>query len=444
MKKNLKVLIAILLAAAMAITIIGCSSGGQGGKTEAKAVKLSIWINGRDSFIGPSEQKLPQDQWYISKAIKRFEEANPGVTVELTVSPDALQAHQNFKTAGVAGNAPDIANLWTGQYIFGLKDVAATINDYIPKEDLDQINGWETVTVDFKKGNQIMGYPTPDNQVTFFLYNKQIIKDCGLDFDNNPPRTKEAFFDAMEKIKNKGYLPMATDEGKEFPYYFFYVGAYWWVQQNGIDPILAEDNGKGNFADDKALISALDMYHEIYAKGYMNEDAATSGDSWNKFLSGKVAMVPNVSTVVGDAIAALGEENVGVILPPEISDTAKIKNSHIGGPGQSLIISKNTKNIEMAVKFCSFLNSKKEVLEFYKVQPKVPIRKDITKQEMGLKDGTVAAKLFDWGQNYVFWVDNSLSSVVVDDFAKLLPLVLVGKMTPQELAQQIDKDKAQK
>jgi len=441
MKKTISIIGALFLVVLMVAFNFGCAQGAEAG---AKPVKLSIWINGRDSFIGPSEQKLPQDQWYISQAIKRFEEANPGVTIELTVSPDAAIAHQTFKTAGLAGNAPDIANLWTGQYIFGLKDVSATINDYIPKEDLEQLMGWGPVTVDFKEGNQIMGYPTPDNQMTFFLYNKSIIAECGLDFENNPPRTKEAFFEAMEIIKSEGYLPVATDEGAEFPYYFFYVGAYWWVQQEGIEPILACDAGESNFADNQALISALDMYHEIYADGYMNEDVATSSDSWNKFLSGEVAMFPNCSSVVGDAIAALGEDNVGVILPPNISETAKIKDGAIGGAGQSLIISKNCKNVEMAVKFCSFINSKDEVLKFYKVQTKVPIRKDLTQEDLGLKPGSIGAKLFDWSQNYVFWVDNSLSSPVVDDFAKLLPLVLVGEMTPQELAEQLDKDKGQK
>jgi ABC-type glycerol-3-phosphate transport system substrate-binding protein len=444
MKNILKSLIAVLLAAVMALMVIGCSSGSQSGKAETKPAKLSIWINGRDSFIGPNEQKMAQDKWYISQAIKRFEDANPGVTVELTVSPDAMQAHQTFKTAGLAGNAPDIANLWAGQFIFALKDVITPITNYIPKEDLENLSGWDTVTLDFKQGNPIIGYPTPDNQMCFFLYNKKIIQDCGLDFEKNPPRTKDAFLADMEIIKNKGYIPMAADEGAGYPYYFFYIGAYWWVQQNGIEPILASDQGKTKFADDKALTSALDMYHEIYAKGYMNQDAATSGDSWNKFLQGQVAMFPNVSTVIKDAQDALGENNVGAILPPDISDSAKIKNGTIGGPGQSLVVSKNCKNPELAVKFMSFLNSKSEVLELYKTQTKVPIRKDLTEKDLNLKPGSIGAKLFDWSKNYVFWVDNSLSSQVVDDFNKLLPLVLVGKMTPAELAQQLDKDKAQK
>ncbi len=438
MNKNLRLLINLLVIISTVFLAVGCGSA-----PKTQPVKLTVWINARDSFIGPSEQKLPQDQWYISQAIKRFETANPGVTVELVTQADALQAHQTFRTAGLAGNAPDIANLWAGTFIFALRDVEADITKYIPKDDLNNITGWDTVTLDFKPGNPIVGYPSPDNQMCFFLYNKKIIKQAGLDWDANPPRTIDAFMADMEKIKSAGFIPMAADEGAGYTYYFFYIAGYWWVQQNGLEPILAEDQGKAKFADDQALLSTLKLYNEIWAKGYMNQDAATSSDSFNKFLQGQVAMFPSVSTFIKDAQDALGVDNVGGILPPDFSADAKIKNSLIGGPGQSLVVSKNSKNPEMAVKFLSFLNSKAEVLLLNKVQVKVPIRKDVTAADLGYQPGSIGEKLIQWSGNYVFWIDNSLSTPVVDDFNKLLPLVLTSKMTPEEFVQQLDKDKGQ-
>jgi raffinose/stachyose/melibiose transport system substrate-binding protein len=444
-KKHFQVFFSLLVI--LSTVLAGCAAAPAATSTQAAAAKpqkLTIWINGRDSFIGPSEQKLPQDQWYISQAIKRFEAANPGVTVEMTVQADALQAHQTFRTAGLAGNAPDIANLWAGQFIYALRDVTQDITPYIPKDDLTNIAGWDTVTLDFKPGSPIIGYPTPDNQMCFFLYNKKIIQQVGLDYEKNPPRTVDQFMADMEKIKAAGFTPMAADEGAGYTYYFFYIAGYWWVQQNGLEPILAEDQGKAKFADDQALLKTLDLYHQIYAKGYMNQDAATSADSWNKFLQGQVALYPSTNSAIKDATDALGEENVGAILPPEISADAKIKNSLIGGPGQSLVVSKNSKNPELAVKFLSFINSKDEVLQLYKVQTKVPVRKDLTEADLNLKAGSIGSKIFGWSKNYIFWVDNSLSPNVVDDFNKLLPLVLTGKMSPQEFTAQLDKDKGSK
>jgi len=436
----LHVVVSLVVILSTLLLATGCT--GNAPESSKEPVKLTVWVNGRDSFIGPNEQKLAQDQWYISQAFKRFETANPGVTVELNVQSDALQAHQNFRTAGLAGNAPDAANLWAGQFIFALRDVTQDIAKYIPKDDLQNINGWDTVTLDFKSGSPVIGYPVPNNQVCFFLYNKKIIKDSGLDFDKNPPRTMADFMAALEAIKAKGYQPMAADEGQGYTYNFFYIAAYWWVQQNGLEPILAENSGSAKFADDQALLTALRAYQELYSKGYMNQDAATSADSWNKFLAGEVAIIPNGSFGVKDAQGALGEENVGAILPPNISDDAKIKDSLIGGPGQSMVVAKNSKNPEMIVKLLSFLNSKDEVLKLNEFQTIVPIRKDITAADLKLQPGSIGDQMFKWSQNYIFWVDNSLSPVVVDDFNKLLPLVLTGKMTPENFAAQVDKDKS--
>ena len=425
-RKAIALLLAVVLMLGTVSMLTGCAK-------KADSNKLTIWINGKDSYIGPSEQKLSQDQWYISQAIKRFEDANPGVTVELVVSADGETAHQTFKADAMAGTAPDIANLWTGQNIFSMEDVILDISKLIPAEDKTNISGWDSVTSPATKA--VLGYPTSDNQICFFIYNKQIIKDCGLDFDNNPPRTIEDFSAACQTIKDKGYQPIASDES--FPWFGCYVVGYWWVQQTGIDGILSECKGEKSFTEDQGLLSALDYYRATIVDGYLNSDAVTSADSWNKFCQGTVAMMPQVSSVVSDAEAALGAENVGVMLPPDFAG-ATITDKTIGGPGQCLVVSKDCKNPELAVKFLSFLNSRDEVLKFLQVQSKVPTRLDISAADLGLAPESAATKLFGWADKTVFWVDNSLYTNIVGDFYNLLPLVLAGKMTPAEFAADLD------
>jgi ABC-type glycerol-3-phosphate transport system substrate-binding protein len=234
---------------------------------------------------------------------------------------------------------------------------------------------------------------------------------------------------------DKGYQPIASDES--FPWFGCYVVAYWWVQQSGMDRILSNCKGETSFTDDQGLLSALDYYRSTIVNGYLNADAVTSADSWNKFCQGTVAMMPQVSSVVSDAETALGAENVGVMLPPDF-DGAQITDKTIGGPGQCLVVSKDCKNPELAVKFLSFLNSRDEVLKFLEVQSKVPTRLDISAADLGLAEGSAAAKLFDWADKTVYWVDNSLYTNIVGDFYNLLPLVLAGKMTPAEFAADLD------
>ena len=465
MKKGLRVFISLLVVCCFIVGIAGC--GGAAGSSQetkeavkqdaateapkqeaaketskekakpAEPVKLTVWINGRDSYIGPDEQKKPQEEWYISKAFKRFEAANPGITVELTVPPDQAEAHQTFKAAGMAKNAPDIANLWTGQNIFNLKEVIKPLDGLVPKEDLDNLLGWDSVREGFKKDGKILGYPAGDVQLCFFLYNKKIIKAAGLDFEANPPRTVKDFDEACEKIKKMGATPIVVDES--FPYFYCYLGVYWWVQATGIDGILKDCAGTSKFVNDKGFIDSLSYYNSLYKKGYVNKDALTSADSWNQFLQAKAAMTPQVTSVVNDAVNAMGSDNLGVIKPPEIGDNVSIKDSTIGGPGQCLVVSSNCQHPEAAVKLLSFINSKAEVLEFEKVQSKIPLRKDITLDELGWKEGSIPHKLYGWAKNYTYWVDNSLTPNVQEDFYKQTPLTLVGKMTPQALAELLDK-----
>ena len=428
-EKTVKKVVSIVVALLM---VVGLFAGCSAKKDEQK---LTIWINGSDSYIAPAEQELAQDQWYISKAIKRFEEANPGVKVELIVQADGETAHQTFKADSLAQTAPDIANLWTGQNIYVMEDILTDITPYIPAEDKANITGWDAVTS--PTTGAILGYPTADNQVCYFLFNRAIITECGLDFDNNPPKTTEEFDAAMQTIKDHGYIPMASDEG--FPWYGCYIGAYWWVSTSGYPRIISDCEGTTKFADDQGFIDAYSYYKSNLDNGFLNEDALTSADSFNKFCQGKVAMMPQESSVLADAEAALGAENVGVMMPPDLPQS-QTKGGTIGGPGQCFVVSKNCKNPELAVKFLSFLDSKAEMLEFLKVQPKVPTRTDITGADLGYADGSNSAKLVEMSANVIYWVDNSLYASVSGDFYDLLPSVLAGKMTIQELGAKLDED----
>ena len=55
------------------------------------------------------------------------------------------------------------------------------------------------------------------------------------------------------------------------------------------------------------------------------------------------------------------------------------------------------------------------------------------------KDSNIA-KLFPYVSNYIYWVDNLLTPNVAEVYYKETPLVGIGKMTPMELAQEMDKN----
>ena len=334
---------------------------------------------------------------------------------------------------------PDVANLWSGQYVFAIKDAIRPIDDIVPKADLTNLVGWETMRDGFKPNGTLYGYAGYTTTLCFLFYNKELVKKAGLDFEANPPRTTQDF-DAgprEDQGDRRHVIPIVTDES--FPWFNLYVGVYWWYQMSGPDRILKDCIGETKFVDDKGLLDMLDYYHSLYVKGYVNRDASTSSDYWARFLQGKAAITPQVSLVMTDAITSLGADKVGIIAPPDISSSAPFATGRVvGGTGGALVVSKNSKNPELAVKLVSFLSSKAEVQELLKSQPFVPIRKDISAAEMGYAPGSVQEKMYSFKDKYVYFVDNILTAGVVDEYYKLCPLVLVGKMTPKDFAAALD------
>jgi raffinose/stachyose/melibiose transport system substrate-binding protein len=431
--KKARIMSLLAIIVIFSVALISCGGGAKQQK------KMTVWINGADSFIGPNEQQKPQDQWYISQAFRRFEKANPGVTLELVVQADQNAAHTNFKTAGLAGNAPDVANLWTGQPIFALKDVILPLDKLVPADDLKQIVGWESVRDGFKADGAILGYPAAQNQICFMMYNKAIVKKAGMDWEANPPRTMQDFDAALAKIKAAGSTPILVDEAAQSVcWWLAWVADYWWAQLTGNETILAETYGEKKFADDAGFLKMLDSYRSFYVKGYFRKDLATSNDSFTQFLNGKGAIWPSVTSQLADAEKALGPD-LGVLMPPEWDASQKLQNSTIGGPGQSLVVAKNTKYPEMAVKLISFLNSKAEVLAAEKINRYPVVRKDITPQEMGWASDSNIAKIQKYSLTYNYWVDNLLTSDVANVFYLQAVLVATGKMTPKQFVTEMDK-----
>ena len=79
-----------------------------------------------------------------------------------------------------------MANLWTGQPIFAMKEIILPLDELVPADDLKKIVGWESVRDGFKPDGTILGYPAAQNQICHMLYNKAIVKKAGLDFEASP------------------------------------------------------------------------------------------------------------------------------------------------------------------------------------------------------------------------------------------------------------------
>lgn len=430
----MKKAIATLLSFGLVVSLIGCSSGsgeekGKGGDEET----LTVWV--APALVSEEEQKMKQEDWYVSKVAEKFEAEHPGVKVEFTVVSDQSAAHQTFKAAATTDSGPDVANLWSGQSIFSMEDVILDIRDYIPEEDFENIQGWEAVTMDFEEEGAILGYPVSGNEVCGLLYNREIMSEAGLDFEKEPPKTLDEFVTAMEKIKEAGYLPIAAgDDAWNCSY--FYGFASLWAGAVGNDGVAADSTGETKFSEDEAFLESYRFANELYSKGLINEDYATSPDYNELFLNGEAGMLITGNYMVATAAEALGIEKLGFCAFPSIAE--ENEDTCIGGPGQCLVVSKNCKNPELAVEFCSFMNNKENHIELLKGLSKLPLRTDVTLEEVGMSEELVYQQISKLGENYTFWADNSMVPEVNAEMQKLGAMAITGKMSVEEMAAKLD------
>jgi raffinose/stachyose/melibiose transport system substrate-binding protein len=433
--KKIKKLFLLLLSLVLAVMSTACGQVSSSSSNAAsKKTTISVWLT---NYVTSTEAKGDQSKWLISSVFSEFEKANPGVTIKASLFSGSPDLFAKYKAAGLSKNGPDVFNMSNGSYLFPMKDIVLHLNGKIPADDLKNIMGWETVTLDFKSGGQILGYPGAGTNAVFFFYNKKLVKSAGLDFEANSPKTLSEFNVALKAIKDKGITPILDDEGAGAGL-MFYMTDYWWVQQTTAAGIANDYTGKTKFADDKGLLSALDAYQSLYKNGYVNVDTATSSDSKSKFMQGGGALFGSGPWDISDIEGGMGADNVGILAVPDISANAPITNSCIGGPGDCLVISNYTKNPDIAIKLLSYMDSKPVCIKLSKNINNMPIRKDISVDELGIKDDQIFKKLYALTQKYTFWVDNSVPSDYITEIGKIAPVCFVNKMTPLALAKDID------
>ena len=400
---------------------------------EHEPITISMWI---DTLVPKTDLLLSEDQWWLNEAIGRFQEKYPYVTVDITLESDIAESNNLFRTASLAGTAPDIMETWSGNWTTDLKDYVLPIYDMLSDEARNRISGWEAVSVGFDETKEKVGCPTPHQGFGCLYYNKEIIAAAGLDFENNPPKTTEEFAAACEAIKAAGYTPILSNEANEKGV-FYNVALYWWLQQVGYATFNEETAGTKKYSEDQALIDFLNFYASLYQKGYYNEDTFSSDDAQSRFMVGEGAMFAAYCSRIPALYEAMGD-NVGVIKPTDMNLNGVMTNKLIGGAGQALVVSKDTKYPEECIALIEHLTSVEEFVYYFKHDPsKFPNIKGVNVSDLGDID-PVTSKLIGWAGDVTLWPDNCIDGDAITELGRYLPDLMSGKKTAEEVAAVMD------
>lgn len=374
--KNLAAAAMVMMVSASMLA--GC--GGTGTKTRAPAAGSTA--AGASADTTPARSSAPttltfwragtdvETQTYWEEMIKRFEEKNPGVTVELSNLPWGDEIETKLNAAYASGTAPDVL-----QYSANSIPQRASVGQYAPLDDF--VAGWDgkedlfkSVLDSGKYEGKIYGIGMrPDARM--FVWRKDMFQAAGLD-PNTPPKTWEEVKEFADKLTVKkngttvqgGYSMSIANGFQDFQIY---------LTQNGGDFI--DVNTMKLTYDSPEAVEALDFLNSLVQGGdVIPSDQFQSGT--DAFVGGKAAMAYKNPSDIQGMIAADPSlaDKIGMSAP-----LGRNKQSTFAGMGY-LFMSQDSKNKDMALKFIEMALSADE-MKIRADQNNVPPVRESLKEE---------------------------------------------------------------
>jgi ABC-type glycerol-3-phosphate transport system substrate-binding protein len=286
---NRRRLLQMAAAGAAGASLLGAAPAS----ARSSAGNIKMWWWGQQEAVGI--------QTWMDDTIKKFK-AQTGSSVSPTLM-DTSQVIPQFTKAAAGGNVPDVQFLFNGIYhmenawLGYLKPLNGLVSAATIK------NGGGTTLSQY----QGKAYRTGFYSLAFGVqYNKEHFDKAGLNADS-PPKTWDAFMDACDKLKSKGYIPIGGGIKDGF------LGEWWLVNsltQNLNSPADALNLfiGKLDWRSPKYHAHWVKL-QELYDQKFWNDDV-NSLDLYRGiqlYNTGKASMALNNSAALPDSQKKLGE-----------------------------------------------------------------------------------------------------------------------------------------
>lgn len=422
MKRRMKQLGSLLLCAAMASQMMICAQA-----EEKEDVTLTIW---HQSVVDTDPVKQ-----IIEESVEEYHKLHPNVTIE----QDGVTGEQyktKIKTAFAAGEAPDIAYMFSGgSFVKPYIDAGylLPIDEYLSEETKEKILPGMIEQGSFD--GKVYALPT----ITFLanLYcNTQMFEDAGAKI----PTTWDELLDACEKLNAAGYTPILMGEKDRWP------GMYWY------DILAARTAGNAAieeaFADPskfntESFIEAARKLQELVEAGAFNDNMMSMSydEMVEGFAAGQGAMIFQANWVHPSFMAdsAATKDNVTCVPFPVIEGAAGSITEFSGGTTDGYYINANCEHPEEAVAYLEYLSEKIGV-QGYQMGAGLPCwdTSEADTSELSVLDNESAA-LMETGTSYIGWWDNILSAEDSETYKDLLAQLMAMKITPEEFAESMSK-----
>ncbi|WP_346910471.1 extracellular solute-binding protein [Faecalicatena orotica] len=430
MKKVMRKVGAMLLAASMTVSLAACgSSKDESGsaKDSDGQITLTIW---HQSVADTDPVKK-----IIEDSVEEYHELHPNITIE----QDGVTGEQyktKIKTAFAAGEAPDISYMFSGgSFVKPYIDASylLPIDDYVSEDTLNSVlpGMLDGCTFDDK----LYTLPT----VTFLanLYcNTEMFEAAGAKI----PTTWEELLDAIDKLKAAGYTPMILGEKDRWPGMYMYdiISA-----RTAGNAGLEEAFGDPSKFNSKPFIEAAEKLQELVNAGAFNKNMMSMSydEMVEGFAAGQAAMLYQANWVHPSIQAEDSPTNgkVSCVAFPVIKDGAGSITEFSGGSSDGYYINANCEHPKEAVEYLEYL-SKKIGQVGYQQGAGLPCWDTTGVDTSGLTPlDTESAGLMGTGTSYISWWDNILSSEDSETYKDLLAQLIGLQITPEEFCESMSK-----
>jgi putative chitobiose transport system substrate-binding protein len=345
--KNLKQIIIWFLSGLLTCWIVSCGTGNVTTQSATGIKEVEFW----------TMQLQPQFTDYFHNLIQAFETENSDVKVKWVDVPwSAMES--KILTSVSAKTAPDVVNLNPGfaSQLAGRNawlDLDSRVSGDIRSTYLPNI--WKASTLNGKSFG-IPWYLT--TQLT--IYNNQLLSSAAI---VKPPETYAELAEAAKKIKEKTgkygffttFVPQDSGEVMES------------LVQMGVT--LIDPSGKAAFNSPEGK-AAFQYWVDLYKQGLLPKEVLTQGHrhAIDLYQAGEIAFLASGPEFLGTiAKNAPAIAKVSTIAPQITGKTGK-KNVAV----MNLIIPRDSKNPDAAVKFALFVTNDKNQLSFAKAANVLP------------------------------------------------------------------------
>lgn len=279
------------------------------------AVASSAFIAGpavaADTVVSIESWRVEDQAIWDEKILPVFEEQHPDIDVQFKpTSATEYNAALNARLAG--GTAGDIITCRPFDNALAMFD-AGNLADIKDIAGLDAFSDVARAAWSTDDGNATFCVPMA-SVIHGFMYNKDAFAELGIEV----PQTEEAFYAALDTIKEDGgYIPLAMgtkDQWEAATMGYTNVGPTYWNGEEGRNALIA---GEAEFTDEGFVegFRQMQKWAPYLGNGYQ---AQTYTDSQNLFTLGRAAIYPTGSWEI-TGFQENADFELGAFPPPKAS-----------------------------------------------------------------------------------------------------------------------------